>query len=101
MAMNVAFDASLNTALATLRRALGDSPANPVFIKTVPRQGYRFIAPVTPIEDENLAPLPIVDPRPGATAKRANKSVAGLEMRNSARRLGLSFQLDTYRYSNS
>lgn len=86
-ATNVNFDANLNTALTTLRRALGDSPANPVFIKTVPRQGYRFIAPVTPIEDENLAPLPIVDPRPGATAKRANKSVAGLEMRNSARRL--------------
>lgn len=86
-AMNVAFDASLNTALTTLRRALGDSPANPVFIKTVPRQGYRFIAPVIPIEDENLAPLSIVDPRAAATGKRANKTVAGLELRNSARRL--------------
>lgn len=45
----VDFDANLNTALSTLRHALGDPSDNPVFIETVPRQGYRFIAPVTPI----------------------------------------------------
>ncbi|MGC2720512.1 MAG: transcriptional regulator, partial [Candidatus Acidiferrales bacterium] len=44
----VDFDANLNTALSTLRHALGDSAENPVFIQTVPRQGYRFIAPVVP-----------------------------------------------------
>jgi len=45
----VDFDANLNTALSTLRHTLGDSSDNPLFIETVPRQGYRFIAPVTPI----------------------------------------------------
>lgn len=45
----VDFDANLNTALSTLRHALGDPSDNPVFIETIPRQGYRFIAPVTPI----------------------------------------------------
>jgi TolB-like protein/DNA-binding winged helix-turn-helix (wHTH) protein len=45
----VDFDANLNTALSTLRHTLGDPSDNPVFIETVPRQGYRFIAPVTPI----------------------------------------------------
>lgn len=92
-ATNVDFDANLNTALTTLRRTLGDSPANPVFIKTVPRQGYRFIAPVTPIEDANLAPLPIVGARLAATAKQSNKTVAGLEMRTSAPRLAVVLSL--------
>jgi hypothetical protein len=36
----------LNTAINQLRSALGDSAANPRFIQTLPRRGYRFIAPV-------------------------------------------------------
>jgi DNA-binding winged helix-turn-helix (wHTH) protein/tetratricopeptide (TPR) repeat protein len=43
----VDFDNGLNTAVNKLRDALGDSSANPRFIETVPRRGYRFIAPVT------------------------------------------------------
>lgn len=42
----VEFDGSMNTALMKLRAALNDSADNPVFIETVPRRGYRFIAPV-------------------------------------------------------
>ena len=42
----VEFDGSMNTALMKLRAALNDSAENPVFIETVPRKGYRFIAPV-------------------------------------------------------
>src|SRR6202035_1662734 len=42
----VDFDHGLNTAVNQLRSALGDSAANPRFIQTVPRRGYRFIAPV-------------------------------------------------------
>lgn len=43
----VEFDGSLNAALTRLRSALGDSADNPIFIETVPKRGYRFIAPVT------------------------------------------------------
>jgi len=43
----VDFDEGLNTAIKKLRYALGDSADHPVFIETVPRRGYRFIAPVT------------------------------------------------------
>jgi len=43
----VDFDNSLNTAVNKLREALGDSSENPRFIETLPRRGYRFIAPVT------------------------------------------------------
>ena len=42
----VDFDNSLNTAINKLRDALGDSADNPRFIETLPRRGYRFIAPV-------------------------------------------------------
>ena len=45
----VDFDHSLNTAIMRLREALSDSSENPVFIETLPRHGYRFIAPVEEI----------------------------------------------------
>lgn len=42
----VVFDRNLNTAVNKLRQALGDSAVSPRFIETLPRRGYRFIAPV-------------------------------------------------------
>jgi eukaryotic-like serine/threonine-protein kinase len=39
----VDFDNSLNTAIAKLREALGDSTGAPRFVETLPRKGYRFI----------------------------------------------------------
>ncbi len=42
----VDFDGSLNAAVGKLREALGDSAENPRFVETLPRRGYRFIAPV-------------------------------------------------------
>ena len=42
----VDFDHGLNTAINQVRTALGDSAANPKFIQTLPRRGYRFIGPV-------------------------------------------------------
>lgn len=40
-------DASLTVAVGELREALGDNPENPEFIETIPRRGYRLIAPVS------------------------------------------------------
>jgi DNA-binding winged helix-turn-helix (wHTH) protein/tetratricopeptide (TPR) repeat protein len=42
----VDFDNGLNTAINKIREALGDSAESPRFIETLPRRGYRFIAPV-------------------------------------------------------
>ncbi len=42
----VDFERSLNTAIKRLREVLGDSASAPRFIETLPRHGYRFIAPV-------------------------------------------------------
>lgn len=46
----VDFDGSLNVILKRLRAAIDDDPENPRFIETIPRRGYRFIAPVSVIE---------------------------------------------------
>jgi cholera toxin transcriptional activator len=42
----VDFDHSLNTSVNKLRDALGDSASTPRYIETLPRRGYRFIAPI-------------------------------------------------------
>src|SRR5215470_9338486 len=45
-ATTVEFDHSLNTAIKKLRQALGDNADAPRFVETLPKVGYRFIAPV-------------------------------------------------------
>ncbi len=63
----VDFEGSLNAALRKLRVALGDDSENPSFIETVPRRGYRFIAPVSVLQ--NRADKPAEDvPRPTSAA---------------------------------
>ncbi len=52
----VGFDEGLNTAIRKLRTVLGDSAGNPRFIETLPRRGYRFIAPVTETTPADGAP---------------------------------------------
>ena len=42
----VDFEHSLNSAIKKLRAALGDSPDNSRYVETIPKLGYRFIAPV-------------------------------------------------------
>ena len=44
----VDFEDGVNTAIKKVRYALDDSADNPRFVQTLPRRGYRFIAPVTP-----------------------------------------------------
>jgi cholera toxin transcriptional activator len=55
----VDFDHSLNTIINKLREALGDSAANPRFIETLARRGYRFLSPVEFVAMDS-APAPIV-----------------------------------------
>lgn len=46
----VNFDANLKTTVNKLRQVLGDSAENPIFIETIPRQGYRFLPPVVSLD---------------------------------------------------
>ncbi len=54
----VDFDHSLNTVINKLREALSDSAANPRFIETLARRGYRFLAPVEFTEKQAAPGLP-------------------------------------------
>lgn len=52
----VDFEHSLNAAVKRLREALGDSADNPRFIETLPKHGYRFIAPLTELDAKARRP---------------------------------------------
>jgi DNA-binding winged helix-turn-helix (wHTH) protein/TolB-like protein len=53
---HVDFERGLNFCVAQVRSALGDSAESPRFIETVPREGYRFIAPVSVVPPESGSP---------------------------------------------
>ncbi|HYN09959.1 MAG TPA: winged helix-turn-helix domain-containing protein [Vicinamibacterales bacterium] len=76
----VDFDAGLNTAVAKLREALGDSAESPRVIETVPKRGYRLLVPVTPVAD--TTPLAqtaaVTQPRPRTSLTRRVAIAAGL-----------------------
>jgi len=47
----VNYDANVNTTVNKLRLLLGDSPDQPVFVETIPRKGYSFIAGVSYVDE--------------------------------------------------
>jgi DNA-binding winged helix-turn-helix (wHTH) protein len=51
----VDYEHGVNSAINRIREALGDTAANPRFVETLARRGYRFVAPVEPIH-----PLPAI-----------------------------------------
>jgi DNA-binding winged helix-turn-helix (wHTH) protein/tetratricopeptide (TPR) repeat protein/TolB-like protein len=69
--------ASVKQAVSEVRQALGDDPARPTVIETVPRRGYRFIAALARVEEEApempvtpAAGVPQAVPSPARTATR-------------------------------
>lgn len=67
----VDFDHNLNAAINKIREVLGDSAESPRFVETLPRRGYRFIAPV----DSAAA---VYDRRPEPTLAERPYSVAAV-----------------------
>lgn len=47
---NAITDAALNTRIRSVRKALGDSAATSRYVKTFPKRGFQFVAPVTVVE---------------------------------------------------
>lgn len=52
----VDFEVGLNAAINRLRDVLDDSPEKPRFIETLPRRGYRFIAPLERAAEKRIPP---------------------------------------------
>lgn len=76
----VDFEHNLNSAVKRLRAALGDSAAAPRFVETLPRQGYRWLAPIEFVADpEETAtpaePLPLQPASFPVQAGRAHRVV--------------------------
>ena len=81
----VDFEHGLNFAIKKIRDALGDDADTPRYIETLPRRGYRFIAPVEWVETEQ--------PQPGSTSAHVAISEQNAEPAGArATRAGL-FQL--------
>jgi TolB-like protein/DNA-binding winged helix-turn-helix (wHTH) protein/Tfp pilus assembly protein PilF len=84
----VDFDHGLNSAMNRLREALGDSAENPRFIETLPKRGYRFIAPieVPPASAPSaLAAPPLLPPSaPAVAVPTAASSIGGLSLPSRA-----------------
>jgi TolB-like protein/DNA-binding winged helix-turn-helix (wHTH) protein/Tfp pilus assembly protein PilF len=74
----VDFDHGLNNAVMRLREVLGDSSDHPRFIETLPRRGYRFIAPVEP-----KGP-PLDSPAQAAIAPETTAGVRGTSGKNGS-----------------
>lgn len=90
----VDFDVGLNTAIKKLRDALGDSAENPRFVETLPRRGYRFIAPVdlaaglVPAQQGHLQGVPLPNAAVGAVPDKIGTSREPLLQKRWALRVG-------------
>ncbi len=89
----VDFDHSLNTGVMRLREVLGDSSESPRFIETVPKRGYRFIAPIdviaAPAQDgqerthvEELAPASAMTAAAAGGLPEESAQASGVERLN-------------------
>jgi TolB-like protein/DNA-binding winged helix-turn-helix (wHTH) protein/Tfp pilus assembly protein PilF len=78
----VEFDHSLNTAVKRLRETIGDTASTPRFVETMPRRGYRFMAPVERLvrgssADENHPhPLPSLPEGEGVSRRSSRSDIA-------------------------
>jgi eukaryotic-like serine/threonine-protein kinase len=80
----VSFETGLNTAIKRLREVLGDSAENPIFIETIPKRGYRFLAAVNKLEvavlDVETATPEIVSRKPLPGVRRMSVLLATLAL---------------------
>jgi DNA-binding winged helix-turn-helix (wHTH) protein len=82
---HVNYDANVNTTVNKLRQVLGDSPDQPVFVDTIPRKGYSFVAAIEYLNQ----PPPQQAEKPEGNSFSAAQAASG-EAKNSFLRAALS-----------
>ncbi len=82
----VDFEHSLNSAIKKLRAALGDTPENSRYIETVPRVGYRFIAPVAVLDSEQAG----IAAQTGASVAQQSAAIPTTEPEKSEPSIGVA-----------
>ena len=81
----VNFDANVNTTVNKLRQVLGDSPDEPVYVQTIPRKGYSFVAAIEYLDQ----PAPQQNQEPEEKSSAAAESLSG-ESKSSLLRAAFS-----------
>ena len=82
---HVNYDANVNTTVNKLRQVLGDSPEQPVFVDTIPRKGYSFVAAIEYLDQ----PPPQQAEKPEGNSSAAAPAASG-ESKSSLLRAALS-----------
>lgn len=71
-------DSALTQCIKEIRKQLGDDAADPRYVQTVPRYGYRFVAPVT-VDDgaagTHTTPLPTSVPQPAPRPHKLERAL--------------------------
>lgn len=75
--IHVDFAHGLGNAIQKLREALGDTVEHPTFVETIPRRGYRFLAPVEWVTEQTETAIPEAPTRSRA-ARLAWLAASGL-----------------------
>jgi DNA-binding winged helix-turn-helix (wHTH) protein len=79
----VNFEQGVNFAMRQVREALGEQADRPLFIQTIPKRGYRFVAPIDAIDRKTGRPfIPTTD---GSMNKLLWTNIAELRMAETAR----------------
>ena len=75
-------EGALNRTVSVLRKALGDSPSGQKYIETVPKRGYRFVAPVSESPDDSSGS--VVDPHSRAVIDIEANDMHSVDLSNTA-----------------
>jgi DNA-binding winged helix-turn-helix (wHTH) protein len=82
----VDYDQGVNFAMRQVREALSEDADHPLYIQTVPKRGYRFIAPVDTSERGAPAPIQVMGPRTDLNLQKVLWSnIAELRLAEEAR----------------
>jgi len=82
---HVNYDANVNTTVNKLRLVLGDSPDQPIFVDTIPRKGYSFVAAIEYLDQ----PAPQENQEPEEKSSASAETLPG-ESKSSLLRAALS-----------
>jgi DNA-binding winged helix-turn-helix (wHTH) protein len=82
---HVNYDANVNTTVNKLRLVLGDSPDQPIFVDTIPRKGYSFVAAIEYLDQ----PAPQQNQEAEEKSSAAAEALSG-ESKSSLLRAALS-----------
>jgi DNA-binding winged helix-turn-helix (wHTH) protein/Tfp pilus assembly protein PilF len=92
-------DNNLTVSMSALRKALGENHAGPHYIETIPKRGYRFVAQVRTVPDNNSVPSAIAidddrltEPRP--SGGDATTALAVLPLLNESQDPNLEYLSD-------